>query len=73
MVCLQRALRAEVDQTYTPKLRLELAKLQVTMNQFIPALQQIRQIRQESPWSLEEVEARTLLKVIERRKEEPLP
>ena len=60
VVCLQRALLAEVDETYTPALRLELAKLYVGMNQMAQAKRQIDLIRKESPWTQEEIEARKL-------------
>ena len=72
-VCLQRALLAEVDETYTPKLRLELAKLYLGMNQFIPAKHQISLIRKESPWTYEEIEARKLSEEIERKIGEVTP
>ena len=65
VVCLQRALLAEVDDTYTPKLRLELARLYVNMNRFAQAQHQINILRKESPWSQEELEARKLLKTME--------
>ena len=67
VVCLQRALLAEVDDTYTPKLRLELARLYVAMNRFAQAQHQINIIRKESPWSREELEARKLLKALEEK------
>ena len=73
VVCLQRALLAEVDETYTPKLRLELAKLYLGMRQFIPAKHQISLIRKESPWTCEEIEARKLLDEIERKIGEVTP
>jgi len=73
IVCLQRALLAEVDETYTPKLRLELAKLCLAGNKFIQAEHQIALIRKESPWTQEEVEARKLLGTIERKIEEAMP
>ena len=73
VVCLQRALLAEVDETYTPKLRLELAKLHLAMNQLVQAKHQIALIRKESPWTQEEIEARNLLSVIERKIEEATP
>ena len=73
IVCLQRALLAEVDETYTPKLRLELAKLYLAGNKFIQAEHQIALIRKESPWTQEEVEARKLLGTIERKIEEAMP
>lgn len=65
VVCLQRALLAAVDETYTPKLRLELARLYVGMNRFAQAKYQINMIRKESPWSREELAARQLAKAME--------
>ena len=65
VVCLQRALLAETDDTYTPQLRLELARLYVDLNRFGQARHQIERIRKESPWSREEIEARKLLEMIE--------
>ncbi len=73
VVCLQRALLAEVDETYTPALRLELAKLYVEMNQLAQAKHQIALIRKESPWTLEEIEARKLSEEIERKLGEVTP
>ncbi len=73
VVCLQRALLAEVDETYTPKLRLELAKLYLGMNQFAQAKHQISLIRKESPWTREEIEARNLLDTIKQKIEEVSP
>ncbi|MFO7937054.1 MAG: hypothetical protein R6V06_05540 [Kiritimatiellia bacterium] len=70
VVCLQRALLAEVDDTYTPKLRLELARLYVNMNRFAQAQHQINILRQESPWSREELEARKLAKSMEKKMRE---
>ncbi len=67
VVCLKRALLAEVDDTYTPKLRLELARLYVKMNRFAQAQHQINILRKESPWSREELEARRLLKTMEKK------
>ena len=67
VVCLQRALLAEVDDTYTPKLRLELARLYASMNRFAQAQYQINIIRKESPWSREELEARKLAKSMEEK------
>ena len=72
-VCLQRALLAEVDETYTPKLRLELAKLYLAQRQFQQARHQIALIRKESPWTHEEIEARRLLDDIERALTEVTP
>ena len=72
-VCLQRALLAERDETYTPKLRLELAKLYVGMNQFVQAKHQIARIRNESPWTQEEIDARKLLDEIKRKIGEATP
>jgi len=65
VVCLQRALLAEADETYTPRLRLELARLYVDMSRFAQAKHQINLIRKESPWTREELDARTLLKGLE--------
>ncbi len=65
VVCLRRALLAEVDEAYTPKLRLELAQLYVHMNRFAQARHQINMIRKESPWSREELEARKLAQAME--------
>lgn len=73
IVCLQRALLAEVDETYTPKLRLELAKLYLGQRQFQQARHQIALIRKESPWTHEEIEARRLLDDIERALTEVTP
>jgi predicted negative regulator of RcsB-dependent stress response len=67
VVCLQRALLADVDETYTPALRLELAKLYLAMNQLTQAKHQIALIRKESPWTREEIDARNLLDEIERK------
>lgn len=67
VVCLQRALLADVDETYTPALRLELAKLYLAMNQLVQAKHQIALIRKESPWTREEIDARKLLEEIERK------
>jgi tetratricopeptide (TPR) repeat protein len=65
VVCLQRALLAEADDTYTPRLRLELARLYAQMRRFAQAQHQINLIRRESPWSREELEARRLAQTIE--------
>lgn len=73
VVCLQRALLADVDETYTPALRLELAKLYVEMNQLAQAKHQISLIRKESPWTREEIEARKLSEEIERKLGEYTP
>lgn len=70
VVCLQRALLAEVDDTYKPRLRLELAKLYAGMNQFVQATRQVSLIRKESPWTQEEIDARKLLIEIDRKIEE---
>jgi hypothetical protein len=70
VVCLQRALMAEVDDTYKPRLRLELAYLFVGMNQFAQAKHQVSLIRKESPWTQEEIDARKLLTEIDRKMEE---
>ena len=67
VVCIQRALLAEADETYTPRLRLELAKLYVNMNRFAQAKHQISLIRKESPWTQEELDARKLLKMLEEK------
>ena len=67
VVCLQRALLADADETYTPALRLELAKLYLSMNQLAQAKHQISLIRKESPWTQEEIEARKLLDEIEHK------
>ncbi len=67
VVCIQRALLAEVDETYTPKLRLQLAELYLSMNQFAQAKHQLTLIRRESPWTQEELDARKLLKVLEQK------
>ena len=73
VVCLQRALLADADETYTPALRLELAKLYVGMNQLAQAKHQISLIRKESPWTQEEIDARKLLEEIERKIGEVAP
>ena len=73
VVCLLRALLADADETYTPALRLELAKLYVGMNQFAQAKHQISLIRKESPWTQEEIDARKLLEEIERKIGEVAP
>lgn len=73
VVCLQRALLAEVDETCTPALRLELAKLYVGMNQLAQAKHQIALIRKESPWTQEEIDARKLSEEIERKLGEVMP
>lgn len=73
VVCLQRALLAEVDDTYKPRLRLELAKLYAGMNQFVQAKRQVALIRKESPWTQEEIDARKLLTEIDRKIEEAVP
>ncbi len=65
VVCIQRALLAEVDETYTPRLRLELAKLYLKMNRFAQAKHQIALIRRDNPWTQEEIDARKLLKLLE--------
>ena len=67
VVCLQRALLAEADETYTPALRLELAKLHIAMNQLAQAKHQISLIRKESPWTQEEIDARKLLEAIDHK------
>ena len=73
VVCLQRALLADVDETYTPALRLELAKLYFGMNQLAQAKHQIDLIRKESPWTAEEIEARKLSEEIEHKLGEVTP
>ena len=70
VVCIQRALMAEVDDTYKPRLRLELAKLYAGLNQFIQAKNQVSLIRKESPWTQEEIDARKLLTEIDKKIEE---
>lgn len=67
VVCIQRALLAEADETYTPRLRLELARLYLKMNRLAQAKHQIALIRKESPWTQEELDARNLLKVLEEK------
>jgi len=64
VVCLQRALLAEVDETYTPQLRLALAKCYTALGQYTAAKHQIALIRKESPWTREEIDARQLLQEI---------
>jgi len=71
VVCLQRALLAEVDDVYRPQLRLELAKVYTELNQLAQARWQIALIRKESPWTPEEIAARKLLLSIESKT--PLP
>lgn len=70
VVCLQRALLAEVDDTFKPRLRLELATLYAGMSQFVQAKRQVVLIRKESPWTQEEIDARKLLTEIDRKIEE---
>ena len=70
VVCLQRALMAEVDDTYKPRLRLELAKAYAGMGQFVQAKHQVSLLRKESPWTQEEIDARKLLTEIDRKIEE---
>jgi hypothetical protein len=70
IVCAQRALLAKVDDTYRPKLRLELARAYLHLRQFVKAQRQVSLIRKESPWTLEEIEARKLLGDIDRSIEE---
>jgi hypothetical protein len=70
VVCLQRALLAEVDDTYRPKLRLELATLYAGLNQFVQAKHQVSLIRKETPWTQEEIDARKLLTEIDKKIEE---
>ena len=73
VVCLQRALLADVDETYTPALRLELAKLYFGTDQLAQAKHQIDLIRKESPWTAEEIEARKLSEEIEHKLGEVTP
>ena len=73
VVCLQRALLADVDETYTPALRLELARLYLGMGQLAQAKHQVSLIRKENPWTREEIEARKLLDEIERKIGEGTP
>ncbi len=68
IVCLQRALMADVDRTYTAKLRLELAKIYAGINHFAQAEHQIARICRDYPSSLEEIEARELSKHITKMK-----
>ncbi len=67
VVCIQRALLAEADEAYTPRLRLELARLYFSMNRWAQAKHQIALIRKESPWTQEELDARSLLKELEKK------
>lgn len=73
VVCLQRALIADVDASYTPALRLELAKIYLSLNQLAQAKHQVTLIRKESPWTQEEIEARKVLEEIERKIGEASP
>ncbi len=73
VVCIQRALLAEVDDAYKPRLRLELAKVYAGMNQFVQAKHQVALIRKESPWTQEEIDARKLLTEIDKKNEEASP
>jgi len=73
VVCLQRALLADVDETYTPALRLELARLYLGMGQLAQAKHQVSLIRKENPWTQEEIEARKLLDEIDRKIGEGIP
>jgi len=73
VVCLQRALLARVDESYTPRLRLELARQYLSLGQLAQAKNQLALIRKESPWTQEEIDARKLLTEIERRIEEVAP
>jgi len=73
VVCLQRALLAKVDESYTPRLRLELARQYLSLNQLVQAKHQLALIRKESPWTQEEIDARKLSSEIERRIEEVAP
>jgi predicted negative regulator of RcsB-dependent stress response len=67
IVCLQRALTASVDESYTPKLRLQLAKLYAGQGQLVQAKRQIESIKKDFPWTYEEIEARKLAAEIERK------
>lgn len=67
IVCLQRALKADVDETTAPALRLELAKLHLQLGQLAQAKRQIDVIRKEWPWTQEEIEARKLLEELDRK------
>lgn len=73
VVCIQRALLAEVDDAYKPRLRLELAQVYASMNQFVQAKHQVALIRKESPWTQEEIDARKLLTEIDKKIEEVSP
>lgn len=68
-VCLERALLANVDDHYRPQLRLELARLLLAVGEPLRARTQVKLLRQESPWSKEEVEAEKLQRQIETRLE----
>jgi len=70
IVCLQRTLQAGLDETYTPRVRLELARLHARQGEILPARRQIARIRKESAWTREEIEARELLHEIERANQE---
>ena len=67
IVCLQRALAAAVDESYTPKLRLQLAKLYADQGQLVQSKRQIEFIKKDFPWTYEEIEARKLAAEIERK------
>lgn len=67
VVCLQRALLADVDETCRPALRLELARLYDELGQLAQAKHQAALIRKESPWTQEEIDARKLVEDIDRR------
>lgn len=65
IVCLERALLGDSDETYRPKLRFELARLSLKTGQFAKAKSQISLIRKEFPFSPEEIQARELLDEID--------
>ena len=65
MICLERALISDNDETYRPKLRLELARLSLKTGQFAKAKTQISLIRKNFPFSPEEIQARELLDQID--------
>lgn len=72
VVCLQRALLAEVDQNYRPKVRLELARMYYATDQLARAKSQISLLRKESPYAKEEVAAQMLRQQIETKIEKAL-
>lgn len=69
IVCLERALLGNADETYRPKLRLELARISLKLGLLAKAKTQITLIRKESPYSPEETESRELLVQLERAAE----